>query len=92
MIISNELLGYKKYIIYQDTNMFSFSTDSLLLANFATINKKTKNVVDFCSGNFPIPMYLTLRTDAKIKGIEGRRKQTSLHGTLPPSFTLMLAS
>jgi tRNA1(Val) A37 N6-methylase TrmN6 len=26
--------------------------------------------VDFCSGNFPIPMYLTLRTDAKILGIE----------------------
>ena len=70
MIVSNDLLGYKKYVIYQDTEMFSFSTDSLLLASFATVNKKTKNVVEFCSGNFPIPMYLTLRTDANIKGIE----------------------
>lgn len=70
MIVVNDLLGYKKYVIYQDTEMFSFSTDSLLLANFATVNKKTKNIVDFCSGNFPIPLYLTLRSDAKIKGIE----------------------
>jgi len=70
MILEHELLGYKKYIIYQDTEMFTFSTDSILLASFATINRKTKEIVDFCSGNFPIPMYLTLRTDAKIKGIE----------------------
>ena len=70
MIVANDLLGYKKYIIYQDTELFSFSTDSMLLASFATINRKTKKIVDFCSGNFPIPMYLTLRTDAKILGIE----------------------
>lgn len=70
MIVANDLLGYKKYIIYQDTELFSFSTDSMLLASFATINRKTKRIVDFCSGNFPIPMYLTLRTDAKIVGVE----------------------
>lgn len=70
MIVKNDLLGYKKYIIYQDTELFSFSTDSMLLASFATINRRTKLVVDFCSGNFPIPMYLTLRTDAKIIGVE----------------------
>lgn len=70
MIVCNDLLGYKKYVIYQDTELFSFSTDSMLLASFATINRKTKKIVDFCSGNFPIPMYLTLRTDAKILGVE----------------------
>ena len=70
MIVKNDLLGYKKYIIYQDTELFSFSTDSMLLASFATINRKTKLIVDFCSGNFPIPMYLTLRTNAKIVGVE----------------------
>ena len=70
MIVKNDLLGYKKYIIYQDTELFSFSTDSMLLASFATINRKTKLIVDFCSGNFPIPMYLSLRTDAKILGVE----------------------
>lgn len=70
MIVKNDLLGYQKYIIYQDTELFSFSTDSMLLASFASINRKTKLIVDFCSGNFPIPMYLTLRTEAKIIGIE----------------------
>ena len=70
MIVCNDLLGYKKYVIYQDTELFSFSTDSMLLASFASINRKTKLVVDFCSGNFPIPMYMTLRTDAKIIGVE----------------------
>ena len=70
MIVKNDLLGYKKYIIYQDTELFSFSTDSMLLADFATINRRTRKVVDFCSGNFPIPMYLTLKTKAEILGIE----------------------
>ena len=78
MIIKNDLLGYKKYIIYQDTELFSFSTDSMLLASFATINRKTKDIVDFCSGNFPIPMYLTLRTDAKILGIEIQKPSCEL--------------
>ena len=78
MIVANDLLGYKKYIIYQDTELFSFSTDSMLLASFATINRKTKKVVDFCSGNFPIPMYLTLRTNAKILGIEIQKASCDL--------------
>lgn len=78
MIVKNDLLGYQKYIIYQDTELFSFSTDSMLLANFATINRKTKLVVDFCSGNFPIPMYLTLKTDAKIIGVEIQKASCKL--------------
>ena len=78
MIVANDLLGYKKYIIYQDTELFSFSTDSMLLASFASINRKTKLIVDFCSGNFPIPMYLTLRTDAKIIGVEIQQASADL--------------
>ena len=78
MIVKNDLLGYKKYIIYQDTELFSFSTDSNLLASFASINRKTKLIVDFCSGNFPIPMYLTLRTDAKIIGVEIQQASADL--------------
>ena len=78
MIVKNDLLGYKKYIIYQDTELFSFSTDSMLLADFATINRKTRKIVDFCSGNFPIPMYLTLRTGANIVGIEIQKASCDL--------------
>ena len=78
MIVINELLGYEKYKIAQNPEMFSFSIDSLLLANFATINRKTKKIIDFCSGNFPIPMFLTLRTDAQITAIEIQKEAYDL--------------
>ena len=69
-IVCNELLGRELIKIYQDTDCFNFSIDSLILASFATINKKTKNICDLCCGNAPIPLYLTLRTDANIVGVE----------------------
>ncbi|UKI27339.1 MAG: hypothetical protein L6V91_01430 [Bacilli bacterium] len=46
------------------------SLDSLLLANFVTINLRDKNILDIATGNAPIPMLLTYRTKAKIYGIE----------------------
>ena len=48
MEVVNELLGYERYKIIQDPEMFHFSIDSILLAYFATITKKMKKVVDFC--------------------------------------------
>lgn len=78
MEVVNELLGYERYKIIQDPEMFHFSIDSILLAYFATITKKMKKVVDFCSGNFPIPMYLTLRTDAEIFGVEIQERAIKL--------------
>ena len=38
MKVKNYLLGYKNMYIMQDTEMFNFSLDSVLLANFVTIN------------------------------------------------------
>ena len=69
-IVCNELLGRELLKIYQDTDYFNFSIDSMLLASFATIGYKTKRIFDLCSGNAPIPLYLTLRCDAKIVGVE----------------------
>jgi len=69
-LIWNELLGREKYQICQDPDVFNFSLDSMLLAYFATINKNVKLICDLCTGNAPIPMYLTLRTNAKIVGVE----------------------
>ena len=69
-LIWNELLGREKYQICQDPDVFNFSLDSMLLASFATINKNVKTICDLCTGNAPIPMYLTLRTNAKITGVE----------------------
>ena len=69
-IVLNELLGKPLLKIYQDTDLFNFSLDSILLADFVTITARTKNICDLCSGNAPIPLYLTLRSKAKMVGVE----------------------
>ena len=69
-IVCNELLGRELIKIYQDTDAFNFSIDSMLLADFVTISSKCKSICDLCTGNAPIPLYLSLRTDADIIGVE----------------------
>ena len=66
----NYLLGYENLKIYQDTEMFNFSLDSVLLPNFVTITKKTKRILDIGTGNAVIPMILTTKTDALIDAVE----------------------
>ncbi len=65
----HELLGYEKIKIIQDESMFSFSLDSILLANFID-TKGAKKIIDLGTGNAPIPLFLTLKTDALIYGVE----------------------
>ena len=65
----HELLGYENIKIIQKDDVFSFSLDSMLLANFIDANKAQK-IIDLGTGNAPIPLFLTLKTDAKIYGIE----------------------
>ena len=69
MKVKNRLLDYKDFI-YQDDDWFKFSLDSVLLANFVTINVSCKKIIDFAAGDAPIPMLLTYRTNALIYGIE----------------------
>ncbi|MFI3252017.1 MAG: tRNA1(Val) (adenine(37)-N6)-methyltransferase [bacterium] len=78
MEVLNELLGYPKIKIYQDSDLFSFSIDSLLLADFATINQKVNSIVELCSGNGAISFYLTLRTSKQITSIELQKKAFEL--------------
>ena len=66
----NDILGYKNRKIYQDDNFFSFSLDSVILANYSTIRKSDKNILDLCSGNGVVPLIMSLRTDKKIIGVE----------------------
>ena len=77
-IVCNELLGRPLLKIYQDTDAFNFSIDSMLLASFATITKKVNSICDLCTGNAPIPLYLTLRTKAKIIGVEVQKESYDL--------------
>ena len=70
MKVKNRLLNFDNKIIYQDNDYFLFSLDSVLLANFVNIKLTDKKIIDFCSGNAPVPMLLSFRTKARIFGVE----------------------
>lgn len=70
MEVRNRLLNFDNMIIYQNDEWFSFSLDSVLLANFVNINFTDKNIIDFCTGNAPIPMLLSYKTKNDIIGVE----------------------
>ena len=70
MEVINDLLGYDNMKIIQNTDMFSFSLDSVLLANFVSLNKNITNVLDIGCGNAPIPLILSTKTSAFITGVE----------------------
>lgn len=65
----HELLGYENIKIIQNDDMFSFSLDSMLLANFIDTTG-AKRIIDLGTGNGPIPLFLTLKTKASIIGVE----------------------
>ena len=54
----NDLYDYG-YKIVQKSDYFKFSLDSMLLANFVNINMSDSKLLDFCTGNCPIPLILS---------------------------------
>lgn len=66
----NYLLGYDNLKIVQADTSFKFSLDSILLPNFVTLNKNIKQILDIGTGNAPIPLILSTKTNALIIGIE----------------------
>lgn len=66
----NTLVGYNNLKIIQNDDWFKFSLESVLLPNFVKINLNCKNILDLCTGNAPIPLLLSLKTKAKIIGVE----------------------
>lgn len=68
--VKNDLFDYPNRCIMQLENGFKFSLDSLLLAEFVNIKKSDKLILDMCCGNAPVPLVLSLKTDALIVGFE----------------------
>jgi len=68
--VLNDLLGYEGLKIIQEPGRFNFSLDSTLLAHFVKIMKHSNRFIDLCTGNAPIPLMLTLRTNASIDAVE----------------------
>lgn len=69
MKVKNRLLD-TDLVIYQDDDWFKFSLDSVLLTKFVTINLRHKKIIDLATGNAPIPLLLSFRTNASIYGVE----------------------
>lgn len=78
MEVINYLLGHENLKIYQNTEMFQFSLDSVMLANFVTINKNIKNILDIGTGNAVIPLILSTKTTSKIIGVEIQKESFNL--------------
>lgn len=61
--------------IIQSPSVFSFSLDAVLLANFSRVPKSgRRKILDLCSGNGVIPLFLSNRTEAKIIGLDIQEK------------------
>lgn len=56
--------------IIQSPSVFSFSLDAVLLSRFVSVPHHKGNIVDLCSGNGVIPLFLSARTKANIIGVE----------------------
>ena len=68
--VKNDLFDYDNLKIYQYEDKFKFSLDSILLAEFVELRDTTKTIVDFCTGNAPVPLILTTKTNARLYGFE----------------------
>ncbi|WP_312474545.1 tRNA1(Val) (adenine(37)-N6)-methyltransferase [Neobacillus sp.] len=56
--------------IIQSPSVFAFSLDAVLLARFVYVPIQKGNLLDLCSGNGVIPLFLSARTKGHITGVE----------------------
>ena len=76
--VINYLLAYNDLKIIQRKDMFNFSLDTVLLANFCTITKDVKKIIDFGTNNAAIPLILSRRTNKPIIGVEIQKEAVEL--------------
>lgn len=73
MLLDDERLDYllaEDLRIIQSPSVFSFSLDAVLVARFAYVPLKRGKIVDLCTGNGAIPLFLSARTESAIVGVE----------------------
>lgn len=56
--------------IIQSPSVFAFSLDAVLLARFVYVPIQRGNIIDLCSGNGVIPLFLSTRSKGNIIGVE----------------------
>jgi tRNA1(Val) A37 N6-methylase TrmN6 len=73
MLKDDERLDYllaENLRIIQSPSVFAFSLDAVLLARFVYVPIQKGNIIDLCSGNGVIPLFLSARTKGNIIGVE----------------------
>ncbi|QBQ07212.1 methyltransferase [Spiroplasma gladiatoris] len=80
MKVINKVLNYKNLNIIQDTEMFSFCLDSILLANFYKPKTKEKKICDFGTNNAIIPLIVSKFSNdqTKITGVEIQKRASDI--------------
>ncbi len=72
-LIGDERLDYllaEDLRIIQSPSVFSFSLDAVLLARFTYVPIQKGRLIDLCSGNGVIPLFLSTRTKGSVLGVE----------------------
>ncbi|MGL4343450.1 MAG: tRNA1(Val) (adenine(37)-N6)-methyltransferase [Metamycoplasmataceae bacterium] len=74
-LIKNSL-GYDSDLyVYQDKDMFNYSVDTILLANFISLNSKVKNILEIGTNNGALSIFISERdSEIKIDAVEIQKK------------------
>lgn len=64
------LLAEENMRIIQSPTVFAFSLDAVLLADFTYVPKTRGKILDLCTGNGVIPLFLATRSKVPITGVE----------------------
>jgi len=64
------IAGYENLKLYQPSNCFRMTSDSLALANFVKINYRDHRILDIGTGLGGIPLILSTKGNAHITGVE----------------------
>lgn len=70
MIVKNDLFDYENRYIFQDTDFFKFSLDSILLPEFTQKYNLKGKILDICTGNGATCLILSKYTSLPIVGFE----------------------
>ena len=80
-----ENLGINDIKVYQDDELYTFTSDSVLLAKFANV-KPNENVADFCAGSGIVGFYLYALNSDKVKNLTFFEVQNSLYNLCSKSI------
>ncbi|WP_173918031.1 tRNA1(Val) (adenine(37)-N6)-methyltransferase [Halobacillus sp. Marseille-Q1614] len=64
------LLAEENMRIIQSDQVFAFSVDAVLLARFTSVPRTRGRILDLCTGNGVIPLFLSRRSQVSITGVE----------------------